>query len=179
MLRARASDITPELTLQALCSCLGREKAVSGPDLVELITGKKVAPAAARELRRVISVLREKGWPVCGRPEDGYYLATSVQELEDTRQLLYERAMCSLKVRSWLNRIIPRLVGQLSLPIGDPMLPALPEPITGSVEPLAIELPSERWQVIKDWLEQHPGCTPSWLVNEALVRFLQDQEVKC
>lgn len=176
MMKASQSEIQPHLVLEAIFnSCQGRENAMSGPELVEMITGKRSATAAARRLRQVVSALRGEGYPICARPEHGYYWATSVAEMEDTRKLLFERAMCSLRVAAWIkNMAIPALAGQLSLPLGEERsLPVLPEVVMGGVEPLAIELDAGCWQSVQDWLQSHPGYNPNKLINDALTEFLK------
>lgn len=70
-----------------------------------------------RRLRTAISDLREIGVPIAGTPETGYFVAATVDELDDfCIKFLESRAMHSLKLSSRLRRIpLPQLCGQLLL----------------------------------------------------------------
>lgn len=70
-----------------------------------------------RCIRSRISDLREDGHAVCGMPKDGYYIAATPEELEQTCTFLHNRAMHSLTLESKLRRIpLPDLLGQLHVP---------------------------------------------------------------
>lgn len=70
-----------------------------------------------RKLRSFISELRENGVAVCGKPETGYYIAETKEELEQCCRFLRSRAMHSLTIESRLRNIpLPDLLGQLRLP---------------------------------------------------------------
>lgn len=71
-----------------------------------------------RQVRKLISDLRDAGEPICGTPKDGYYYAATPEELQHTCDFLRSRAMHSLALESKLRRIpLPDLIGQLNLPI--------------------------------------------------------------
>jgi hypothetical protein len=71
----------------------------------------------ARGLRTMISELREDGHAICGTPRDGYYIAATPQELQETCEFLRERAMHSLHLESRLRKIpLADLLGQLHVP---------------------------------------------------------------
>lgn len=71
----------------------------------------------ARQIRHHISDLREEGHAVCGTPADGYYIAATPEELEQTCTFLRDRAMHSLRLESRLRNIpLPDLLGQLHVP---------------------------------------------------------------
>ncbi len=65
-------------------NCLGKENAVFSRDLEDqfLISG--------RDLRRVISALREKGEPICSDFHHGYYYAKNPDEIKKTVKGLNE-----------------------------------------------------------------------------------------
>lgn len=70
----------------------------------------------ARQVRTLITELRLEGYAVCGYPGEGYYMATSAAELEETCQFLRGRAMHSLTLEAALRRIpLPDLLGQMRL----------------------------------------------------------------
>ncbi len=71
---------------------------------------------AARQVRRYVSELRQDGIAVCGTPRNGYYIARSADELEETCQFLRQRALHSLTLESRLRKLsLADLVGQLHL----------------------------------------------------------------
>jgi len=70
-----------------------------------------------RHVRTLTSELREDGHAVCGTPVDGYYIAATAEELQNTCEFLRSRAMHSLTLESRLRRIpLTDLLGQLHLP---------------------------------------------------------------
>lgn len=70
-----------------------------------------------RAIRTHISDLREDGIALCGTPKDGYYIAKTAEELQQTCDFLRNRAMHSLTLESRLRRIpLTDLLGQLHLP---------------------------------------------------------------
>lgn len=75
------------------------------------------AGITVRELRHIITALREDGVGVCGTPETGYFLAQTDKELEEyCIKFLRDRALHSLRLISRLTHTaLPVLVGQLKL----------------------------------------------------------------
>lgn len=70
-----------------------------------------------RQIRSLVSALREKDHAICGTPKDGYYIAATPDELEQTCEFLRSRAMHSLTLESRLRKIpLVDLLGQLHLP---------------------------------------------------------------
>ena len=70
----------------------------------------------ARQVRTHISDLRQDGVAICGTPRDGYYVAGSPEELEETCQVLRSRALHSLTLESRLRKVpLVELLGQLHL----------------------------------------------------------------
>lgn len=70
-----------------------------------------------RQVRFLVTALREDGHAVCGTPADGYYIAATPEELQHTCEFLRSRAMHSLTLESRLRKIpLVDLLGQLHLP---------------------------------------------------------------
>lgn len=70
-----------------------------------------------RNVRMIISMLRDEGHAICGMPKDGYYIAATPDELKETCTFLRNRAMHSLRLEAKLMKIpLPDLLGQLHLP---------------------------------------------------------------
>lgn len=71
----------------------------------------------ARNIRLHISDLRDDGHAVCGTPRDGYFIAETPEELEETCEFLRNRAMHSLGLEAKLRKIpMGDLLGQLHIP---------------------------------------------------------------
>jgi biotin operon repressor len=72
---------------------------------------------SARKLRKLISDLRKEGAAICGKPDTGYFMAETAQELDEfCIKFLEARAMHSLTLSSRLRKIpLPVLAGQLFL----------------------------------------------------------------
>lgn len=72
--------------------------------------------ASARQVRKFVTELRNDGIAVCGTPQNGYYIAGTAEELEETCQFLRQRALHSLTLESRLRKVpLVDLVGQLHL----------------------------------------------------------------
>jgi hypothetical protein len=72
-----------------------------------------------RRLRRLISVAREQGVPICGTPATGYYMPRTPEELNSACAFLRHRALHSLRLMSVMQRVaLPTLLGQLLLSQG-------------------------------------------------------------
>ena len=70
----------------------------------------------ARQVRKLVSELRNDGVAICGTPTHGYYIAGSAEELEETCQFLRNRALHSLTLESRLRKVpLVDLIGQLHL----------------------------------------------------------------
>lgn len=81
-------------------------------DKLEAMTGQP-----GRTLRKFISDLRREGTAICGKPETGYFIAGTAEELEEfCIKYLEARALHSLQLSSRLRNIpLPILAGQLLL----------------------------------------------------------------
>ena len=111
-----AAELDKGLVLQALSRHLGKRNGSSASDLVKAICGRTSA-AKERRLRSLIQELREEGHHVCAHPTHGYFIASTAEELDETCEFLYSRAMCSLVQISAMRRVsMPDLRGQLHLP---------------------------------------------------------------
>ena len=96
--------------LRALSGHLGRGRGVS----VEDLSARVAVPV--RQVRRGISALRQDGVAICATPGNGYYIANSAEEIEQTCQFLRSRAMHSLVLEAKLRKMpLPALLGQLQL----------------------------------------------------------------
>lgn len=99
----------PEL-LNLLALHQGRERGIGAAELA------RVAGITERQLRVLISALREEGTAICATPETGYFLAVTPEELGESCKFLHARAMHSLRRASRMQKIsLPDLMGQLLL----------------------------------------------------------------
>ena len=84
------------------------------------ITGKALALEClitGRAARLAVTELRMQGLGVCGRPETGYFLSNSAQELEQTCQFLRSRALKSLVLEARMRKVaLADVLGQLRIP---------------------------------------------------------------
>lgn len=83
------------------------------------ITVKVLAEAigvSEREIRFIVTALREDGLAICAHPTTGYFVAANDAELADCIQFLKDRALHSLRLAAKLTKqALPDLVGQLKL----------------------------------------------------------------
>lgn len=103
--------------LEALSRHVGKANGVRIDRLVAEITGLLLpSEGNERKVREIVSELREQGVAICARPETGYFIAETPEELEESCQFLRSRAMHSLTLESKLRKIpLPELLGQLRL----------------------------------------------------------------
>ncbi|MDT3707451.1 MAG: hypothetical protein ROZ09_11535 [Thiobacillus sp.] len=101
---------TPHDLLSLLSRHVGRDNGVAVKALAAELD------ITDRQVRELVSDLRMSGHAVCGHPRDGYYIAETPEEMEETCQFLRNRAMHSLQLESRLRNIpMPDLLGQLHL----------------------------------------------------------------
>lgn len=99
----------PEL-LNLLAFHQGRDHGIKARDLA------RVTGVTERQLRTLISALREQGIAICATPETGYFMAVTPEELSESCKFLHDRAMHSLRRASQMQKIsLPDLFGQLML----------------------------------------------------------------
>lgn len=91
-------------------SHIGRDNSIGGKALGVLLG---VQP---RTIRSLVLKLRENAIAVCGRPETGYFIAETPEELEATCKLLETHGMHQLSVAARMRKTtLPELLGQLHL----------------------------------------------------------------
>lgn len=70
-----------------------------------------------RHVRDLVTQARKAGYAVCGVPRDGYFIAVTAEEVEETCDFLRARALCSLTLEAALRKMpLPDLIGQMRLP---------------------------------------------------------------
>lgn len=103
--------VTPEQLLSVLTRHIGKGNGIRVNRLAQILETHE------RQVRTLISDLRDEGHAICGTPAHGYYIAATAEELEETCAFLHERALHSLKLESRLRKIpLPDLIGQLHVP---------------------------------------------------------------
>jgi hypothetical protein len=97
--------------LTALSSHIGRDKGICARQL----SGRLDTPE--RRVRELVTEARLEGAAICGHPRDGYFMAETAEELEETCKFLRARALQSLLVESKLRKLtLADLLGQMKLP---------------------------------------------------------------
>lgn len=144
-------------------SCYGSVNGQSAGELVEALTNNRTTPAAERQLRQAITVLREReSYPICGTPETGYYYAASAAELTASLEFLRGRAMTSLRLMAKLRRrCLATLVGQGDLGLELPTLPPPPPVDRWNLVGCPIRLPREIFELVQGVTER-PDSTESF-----------------
>jgi hypothetical protein len=109
--------ITAEKVLAVLANHIGPTQGVHVNELVFELTSTASNAYLERQVRKVVTELRLRGQHICGAPSTGYYMAASDADLDSTCELLYERALTSLRQVAAMKRIaMPDLRGQMRLP---------------------------------------------------------------
>lgn len=89
---------------------IGRANSISGRALAAKFG---IQP---RTIRALVLKLRENAIAVCGRPETGYFIAQTPEEVEATCRLLESHARHQLEVAARMRKTtLPDLLGQLKL----------------------------------------------------------------
>lgn len=111
-------QITPAQVLTALSHHIGQANGIHVRELVQRITGQVFTTSPMeRKVRQIIVDLRMEGHHICAHPALGYFMAETPQELEQTIEFLYDRAMTSLAQIARMKKVsLPDLRGQLHLP---------------------------------------------------------------
>lgn len=69
-----------------------------------------------RRLRHLVSEAREQGIALCGKPNTGYFVPVTPEELAESCAFLEHRALHSLRLLSRMKKVsMPALLGQLNL----------------------------------------------------------------
>ncbi len=110
--------ITRARVISALAHHKGKKNGISADMLVRKITGRNERHAPCeRKLRIVITEMRIAGEHICSTTTDGYFMAETPEELQQTCALLHSRAMTGLMQVSGMKKVsLPDLVGQQHLP---------------------------------------------------------------
>jgi len=109
--------LTRDTLLIALRNHIGRARGVTVTALARQLLGAEPTRGEERLVRKLVVELRSEGHHVCAHPDDGYYLAATSDELDQTISFLRKRAMSSLEQIAAMKRIsLPDLFGQLKLP---------------------------------------------------------------
>lgn len=96
--------------LNALAAHQGRERGIGARELAAKVG---VSP---RRLRALISLAREEGTAICGKPASGYFVPVTPEELCESCAFLEHRALTSLRLLSRMKKVsLPDLLGQLRL----------------------------------------------------------------
>jgi hypothetical protein len=111
-------QITPAQVLTELSHHIGKDNGIHVRDLVARITGQLAGcDPLERKVRQIMVELRMEGHHICSKPESGYFMAANAEELNETCEFLYDRAMTSLTQVSRMKQVsLPDLRGQLHLP---------------------------------------------------------------
>lgn len=69
-----------------------------------------------RQVRKAVEAMREEGMAICAKPETGYFVAVTEDELDLSCKFLRSRALKSLRQEARMRNIsMPDLIGQLHL----------------------------------------------------------------
>lgn len=110
-------ELTRDTLLVALRNHIGRRHGVTATALCREVLGCHPTSGDERFLRTLVVELRLAGHHVCAHPRDGYFLADTAAEMEETCEFLRSRSMSGLQQISAMKRVsIPDLVGQMRLP---------------------------------------------------------------
>ena len=113
----RTEEFNRDDVLNALRRHIGAANGATAATLVREIMGAGGVEAhSERQLRHILVALRLEGFHVCAHPTTGIFMAATPDELNDTCQFLYSRAMTSLtQIARMKNLALPDLAGQLRL----------------------------------------------------------------
>lgn len=114
-------NVTSDQVLAVLSRHVGRANGVTMHNLALYVTREHLDEGereiTERNVRKVISRLREDGHAICAHPRTGYFIAETAEELDECCAFLRSRAMTSLTLESKLRKIaLPELLGQLRVP---------------------------------------------------------------
>lgn len=117
----KRKPITKETVGDHIAHHIGATNGVTCHNLVTEITGLSHGiEGHKRQVRSYIVELRNEGLPICGKPETGYFMAATPEELENTARFLFNRAMTGLKqVAAMKRKTLPDLAGQLEIKLGE------------------------------------------------------------
>jgi predicted DNA-binding transcriptional regulator YafY len=88
----------------------GRDKGIHVDELVAKTS------ISARTLRKLVSDARMEGIAICGKPESGYFIAQTAEELDETLDFLRARWLRGASVEARMRKTsLPALLGQMNL----------------------------------------------------------------
>lgn len=103
--------INKEIVLSVLAHHVGKGHGISVKQLSARLG------TDARSVRHWVTALRFDGHAVCGTPRDGYYIAATADELNETCEFIHSRSMHGLLMEARMKKIpLPDLLGQLHVP---------------------------------------------------------------
>jgi len=110
-------ELNRDTLLGALRRHIGRRNGVTATALCREILGANPTSGHERHLRELVVELRKAGQHICAHPRDGYFIAETAEELQETCDFLRSRSMAGLEQVAAMQRVsIPDLVGQMRLP---------------------------------------------------------------
>lgn len=111
------SQSTKAAVLHVLQRHIGKRNGVTADQLVREMRTFGALDMNARYFRALVEELRLDGHHICAHPQTGYYVAETAEELDESCEYLYSRAMCSLRQVARMRGVAePDLRGQLRLP---------------------------------------------------------------
>jgi len=111
-------EINRDSVLNELSGHIGRGRGIKCEDLARAILWRTPREADKRRLRHVIEELRREGQHICGTPRDGYFIAETEDELNETCKFLADRALTSLTQAARMKKLaVPDIHGQLRLKV--------------------------------------------------------------
>jgi hypothetical protein len=118
MKRKQFTDGERFKALSILNKHIGRQKAIAMPVFYEQVFGR--APeshiSGTRDLRLLVTQLRNSGEPICSTTGGGYFLASTGSELEDYCHALKQQALRKLRIVSNLKKVsMANLCAQIEL----------------------------------------------------------------
>jgi hypothetical protein len=176
--------INPKLTAKTVYELLlqhqGKESALKSYEIVELITNQRSNPQAEWQVRMVVKDLCNRGFPICSDSQHGYWYAMDQHELGETIEVLYRRAMCTLKrIRNMRKYGMPIMTGQITLPVGsEPTLPP-DEQLAKILPPQNVsaiaDIPEALYEALNQFIEERGDWDRDRLFTAALCMFLIQQ----
>lgn len=109
--------ITRDQLLNLLKNHNGANNGLHMREIASRLYGDGAGDFEERKIRSLIVCLRDEGHPICGRPDTGYFIAATPQELDDTCDFLLRRVQTTVtQIARMKRRSVPNLRGQLGLP---------------------------------------------------------------
>ena len=108
--------ILPWQFLLVMQQHIGRAKGVTVVALAQELHLAFSHRVSARDVREIVHALRMDGHHICAHPRDGYFMASTPEELDETLEFLYSRSLTSFAQIAAMKRVsLPDLRGQLRL----------------------------------------------------------------